>query len=360
MRESCVGLDIEGNGFFRYPERVCLVQMSIKDRPYLIDPLQIDCLLPLKQVFLDPGTVKILHAGDYDVRSLDRDFDFQFRNIFDTSIAASFVGSKRLGLDAVLKEYLGVEVTKSKKLQRSDWTIRPLSKEAQSYAADDVRYLVKARKSLSKKLKSLGRLEWVAEECERLASLRFVPRDEDTAFLRVKGCGNLDGKSLAVLKNLYELREDEAIGRDRPPFKIVSDGVLVTIAENPKGDHRKVKGIGKWGNSDMLGRIRSLVEDGLKEDPVVLPKRKSSGRFHLSHSERELAKLRLKKLKQWRISIAEDLKVEASLLWPLISLNRISQTPGSIDQEFEMKEIRRWQVKEFGDDLRRTVTSLNE
>ena len=78
--------------------------MSIKDRPYLIDPLQIDCLLPLKQVFLDPGTVKILHAGDYDVRSLDRDFDFQFRNIFDTSIAASFVGSKRLGLDAVLKE----------------------------------------------------------------------------------------------------------------------------------------------------------------------------------------------------------------------------------------------------------------
>ena len=209
-------------------------------------------------------------------------------------------------------------------------------------------------------MKSLGRLEWVAEECKRLASVRFVPRDEDTAFLRVKGCRNLDGKSLSVLKNLYELREDEAISRDRPPFKIVSDTVLVAIAENPKGDHRKIKGIGKWGSSHMKGRLQSLVEDGLKGDPVVLPKREASGKFHLSHTERELAKLRLKKLKQWRLSVAEDLKVEASLLWPLISLTRISQTPGSIEQEFEMKEIRKWQVREFGNDLVNTVKSLGE
>ncbi|MEC9277824.1 MAG: ribonuclease D, partial [Chloroflexota bacterium] len=105
-----IGIDIEGNGFFRYPERVCLIQISIGQTPYLIDPLDVEDMSPLGEVLSDASVTKILHSGDYDIRSLHRDYGFQFENVFDTSIAAGFLGSKRLGLDAILKEYLDVEV----------------------------------------------------------------------------------------------------------------------------------------------------------------------------------------------------------------------------------------------------------
>ena len=101
-----LGLDIEGNGFYRYPERVCLIQISVEDHPFIIDPLQFEDLTPLGEIFSNPKITKIVHAGDYDIRSLSRDYQFTFNNIFDTSIAAAFLGSGRLGLDAVLKEYL--------------------------------------------------------------------------------------------------------------------------------------------------------------------------------------------------------------------------------------------------------------
>ena len=126
MTHPWVGIDIEGNGFFRYPERVCLIQISLGDMPYIIDPLAIDNMDPLGFLLNDMDVVKILHSGDYDIRSLNRDYGFTFKNIFDTSISAAFLGSPKLGLDAILKEYINVVVSKDKNLQRSEWTNRPL------------------------------------------------------------------------------------------------------------------------------------------------------------------------------------------------------------------------------------------
>ena len=86
--------------------------MSVGDVPYLIDPLYVGDMEPLGEILKNDRVVKILHAGDYDIRSLNRDYGFVFQNIFDTSIAAALMGSKRLGLDAVLMEYIEVEVSK--------------------------------------------------------------------------------------------------------------------------------------------------------------------------------------------------------------------------------------------------------
>lgn len=163
LDESWIGLDIEGNGFYRYPEQVCLIQISIGDTPYLVDPLDIEDMGPLGKVISEPSITKIVHSGDYDIRSLHRDYGIVFEGVFDTSIAAAFLGSKRLGLDAILKEYIDADVTKDKKLQRSDWTNRPLTREAVVYAADDVRYLGEARSVLTQRLLDKGRIEWVEE-----------------------------------------------------------------------------------------------------------------------------------------------------------------------------------------------------
>jgi ribonuclease D len=295
--------------------------------------------------------VKILHAGDYDIRSLNRDYGFKFTNVFDTSIAAAFLGSERLGLDAILKEYINVIVSKDKKLQRSDWTIRPLSDEAIEYAANDVLHLKRAKESITAKLKDLGRYYWVEEEFVRLSDIRFNPKNEQTAFLNVKGNSDLNGKELAILKHLYDFREDIAIGRDRPPFKIISDSILVELAKDPYKDITKIFGIGSWSRTDKASQLKSVIDQGINAPAIERPSQKKDKPKSLSNKEREVANLRLRSLKEWRKKIGNSLKLDPSLLWPTVSLNRLSRFPDLLEQELDQPEVRKWQINEFYDPI---------
>ena len=171
-RDRIVGIDIESNGFFRYPERICLIQISASGRVYLIDPLAIEDMSPLGKALADRSIQVVLHSGDNDVRSLDRDWGFRVGNLFDTSIAAAFAGIKQLGLASTLQEVMDVTIPKDKKVQRSDWTVRPLSDVALTYAAEDVRHLLGLRDKLLERLHGLGRVHWVEEECDRLSKIR--------------------------------------------------------------------------------------------------------------------------------------------------------------------------------------------
>ena len=180
-------MDLESNGFHRYPERVCLIQLAVADEIFLIDPLVIEDMAPLGVLLSAPSVVKIFHSADYDIRSLDRDWGFRVSPLFDTSSGAAFIGHTRLGLAALIKDWFDVEIPKTKSLQRADWTIRPLSAELREYAATDVIYLARLADLLNDRLRALGRTAWVREECERLANVRYVAPDTKSAFLSVKG-----------------------------------------------------------------------------------------------------------------------------------------------------------------------------
>ena len=138
MTAQRVAVDIESNGFFRYHERVCLVQLMAFETAYIIDPLAIDNVDSLGELLSSPAVEKIFHAGDYDVRSFDRDWGFRVSKLFDTGISAALVASTGVGLQTVLQEHMNVKLTKERWLQRSDWTNRPLSPESIEYAANDV------------------------------------------------------------------------------------------------------------------------------------------------------------------------------------------------------------------------------
>ena len=230
---SRVALDLESNGFHRYPERVCLVQLAFPGGVYVIDPIAIGEVSALGRLLADGSVEKVFHAADYDLRSLDRDWGFRVGKLFDTSIAAAFCGFTHLGLGTVVNEVLGVVLPKSKRLQRADWSRRPLSSEALSYASEDVRHLLKLRATLGERLHRLGREDWVTAECSRLAQVRHAPRDQESAFLTVKGGRSLDGRGLAVLRALHAFREQEALRLDRPPVKVISDATLVDLASAP-------------------------------------------------------------------------------------------------------------------------------
>ena len=353
-----VAVDLESNGFHRYPEHICLVQLGVGESVYIVDPLAIDDVSPLGRLLADDSVEKVMHSADYDIRSLDRDWSFHTAALFDTSIAAAFLGSSRLGLDAVLKEYLGVEVTKTKRIQRSDWTRRPLSSEAMEYAADDVRHLVSLRNKLGAELSRLSRLEWVKEECERLSRVRSQPPDPNWAFLSIKGRSALDARGLGVLRSLHRFREREALRRNTPPFKIISNGKLVELASSPERDLGSVGGLGRFGRGADMGRLRVAIHEGLKEGPVRPPKRGKPDSPRLGPGERDLAAARHQKLKDWRTYKGAALDLDPALTWPATSLERLSRLPQSLEDEIAGPDVRAWQVREFGDDLRRLVASL--
>lgn len=358
LNHQRLALDLESNGFHRYPEHICLVQLAVSDRIYLVDPLAVDDLKPLGELLAAASVEKIFHAADYDIRSVDRDWSFSVSPLFDTSIAAAFVGSSRLGLDTLLKERLDVEIFKSKRLQRADWTRRPLSDELQAYAAEDVRHLERLAAELKSKLADLGRTEWVREECERLSRVRYSPPDKDGAFLSLKGSRDLDARGLAILRSLYRFREREATKRDRPPFKIFSNAAMLALAENPRSDLASVKGIGVYSRGRGVHRLRDALRQGMKAEPVERPQSQSPGRVRMSPEGRRLARMRLRKLKDWRKEQADRLGLGVGQVWSGTSLERISINPSGFREELWHESVRDWQRGEFNDSLHSLVTSL--
>ena len=351
LNHQRVALDLESNGFHRYPERVCLVQLAVGDSVYLIDPLAIEDLSPLGDLLSAPSVEKVFHAADYDIRSLDRDWDFRVTPLFDTSIAAAFAGHKSLGLAALLKECLNVDIPKTKKLQRADWTIRPISSELRDYAAADVRHLDHLATMLRERLDELGRVKWVNEECERLANVRYAPPDSENAFFSVKGSRDLDGKGLAILRSLHSFREREAIRRDRPPFKIFSNATMLELAAHPQSDLAQVRGIGRYRYGRAASGIRKALREGLNTVAIERPRSSAGVRPRVGVRERKAARKRLRLLKEWRLEHAEHFGIDPAIIWPAASLERLSVSPCDAGAEIRNESVRRWQRQEFGESL---------
>ena len=348
-----IGLDLESNGFFRYPERVCLVQISAPSGAFVIDPLAVEDLSALGETLANPRVETILHSGSYDVVSLDRDWGFRLGSIFDTQIAAAFVGIRRLGLGAVLESVLGVSIPKEKSLQRSDWSLRPLSERALSYAAGDVLHLFDLRNALADKLRSLGRSDWAAEECRRLAASRYEKPDPEMAVFNVKGWRNLDARGLAILKALVEYREDQAAVSGRPPFRVVPDMALAALAAKPNSDLRQVRGLGRFARGRLAAGIRKAIADGKAADPVRPPP--APRRNRMSRAETAIAGRRLTTLKTWRAEIGRSLDLDPALIWPMNSLRRAANNPDALEDEMRAEEVRDWQRAEFGDSIREAL-----
>ena len=348
-----IGLDLESNGFFRYPEQVCLIQISTPGDVFVIDPLALEDMKPLGSVLATKKVETVLHAGSHDVLSLDRDWGMHIENMFDTNIAAAFVGMSRLGLANVLEEELGVDIPKEKRIQRSDWSNRPLSQKALDYAANDVRYLHELREALGKRLRKLGREDWVKEECQRLSATRYDPPDPDMAVFNVKGWRSLDDQGLAILQSLVDFREDHAVRMGRPHFRVIPDMALITLADKPNSDLSRVRGLGNFSRGSMARGIRKAIAEGQSSKPPTRPAQPRQPR--IPRGQREAISSRLAKLKQWRIARGKDLSLDPALIWPMRSLQRIARAPDKLESEMQDPDVRRWQRKEFGKSLRRAL-----
>jgi ribonuclease D len=353
-----VALDLEADGFHRYPERVALLQIALPDgRIRIVDPLPLDGLDALGDVLADDQVTKVLHSAGFDVRSLDRDFGFHVRGLFDTAIAAQFCGSTRTGLANVMAEYEGITMAKPKRYQRHDWSARPLCSGAVAYAADDVRYLFALADTLSDRLRSAGRSSWVAEECRRLEQVRFQPpASPDESWMVIRGAKDLTSPARAVLRELNVFREAEARRAGRPPYRILPNRALLELAARPSTDLEQLPGINKRALSSARGRLTDALQRGRAAEPIPWPRRRPNGRWSRQ------AQWRLKALKAWRSIEASHLGLDVGVVWPADHLKAIAVHPDRGSRQLDEREetVRDWQWKVLGaslDDYRQSNLS---
>lgn len=349
-----IAVDLEMDSLHHYQEKVCLIQISTRQDNWLIDPLACRDLSSLATPLGDPSIRVVMHGADYDIRSLHRDFGIEVTNLFDTMIAARFLGISEFGLAALLKARFGIEL--DKKYQKADWSKRPLTPEMNAYAIADTSNLLPLCDQFREELQQKGRLEWLVEECQLVCQARVAGK-EGPLFLYCKGAGKLKGRSLAVLEELLQLRDKQSRLLDRPPFKVISAETLLEIAEIRPctlGELTSIKGMSS-GQLERYGNgLLEAVSRGLE-----LPESKLPVFPYIRKSEVvEGAKERLRQLKSWRDSKSSELGLEPGVLapnWMLESVADVTDaTCATLDR---IAGLRNWQKQLFGKDLIEAVAA---
>ena len=226
-RAEWIAVDTEADSLHAYPEKLCLLQISMAGVDELLDPLSRMDLRPALEVLRRHEL--ILHGADYDLRLLRKCCDFVPSVIVDTMLASRLLGSREFGLTSLVSKHLGVPLEKGP--QKANWARRPLTPRMEDYARNDTHYLKPLADLLRAQLREKGRLSWHQESCARLIAdcSQSRPSDPDTVW-RVKGSHHLAPPALAVLREIWHWRESEAVESNKPPYFVISPELMVELA----------------------------------------------------------------------------------------------------------------------------------
>ncbi len=344
-----LALDCEAAGFHRYSDRLCLVQLSTERDIFLFDPLSVDPREILAPLLGDPGIQVVMHGADYDIRLLDRDLGIQVRGLFDTQAAAFLLGAPAVGLAALLEANLGVVLAKEH--QRADWAQRPLAPELLAYAAADTQYLLGLADLLQGRLRALGREDWAGEEFRFLEEIRWEEEGADP-ITRVKGARDLGPRQATALRGVLEWRDRIARERDRAPFRVASDAVLLALVlERPPTLEALAS---TKGMSSRLAQQhgRELLEELRKVDALPeaslrpYPRGNRNGRGRPTPDEEALAD----RLRALRTAKAGELGVERGVLLSNAQIAEVVRLrPSTLESLKEVPGMRHWQADLLGD-----------
>jgi ribonuclease D len=253
--EPSYGLDTEFLSEHTYWPRLCLVQLSWSHGIALVDPLACD-VRALADVLRTPATM-VTHAGASDLPILDRAIGARPAGLFDTQLAAGFVGLGSPSLGSLVSVLLGVRLDKSEQL--ADWSTRPMKGSLCRYAAADVQHLLPLTVELQHRLADLGRERWASAECELLRTSAPRVSDPETAWWRVKGASSMRGEKAKVAQGLAAWRERRAQANDTPTRQVLSDFAIVAAANRPPHtvpDLFALRGVNRVAN----GTAKEIVE----------------------------------------------------------------------------------------------------
>jgi ribonuclease D len=362
QKATVLAVDTESDSMYRYQEKVCLIQFTDTEGDIILDPLKAPDLTALRPIFADRRIVKVFHGSDYDVVSLKRDFGFQTRNLFDTLIAAQFLGLEGLGLADLIGRYFGEHL--DKKYQRHNWSERPLLEEHLEYARGDTHWLPALREILDRALRRAGKLRHHREECRYIERRKWTRKPFDPeGWVRIKRTGHLDDDARRVLRELYAYRDGQARLLDRPPYKVIGDSLLIDVATKrpatrdsldrvlPRQSAMKRRHAGSLVDAVRRGLVDkrplpTAASNKRDEEEVILPS--VPARLTGRNAERVFLAL-----KDWRNHLTEGpngvtpFSVASNAVLKVIARAR----PLDLDELAGLPEVRRWQVRDHGEEI---------
>lgn len=346
LKQPSVAVDTESNSLHAYHEQVCLIQVSTDKTDYLVDPLALDDITELGDIFASTKIEKIFHAAEYDLICLKRDFDFSIVNIFDTRWAVRILGYARDGLDGLLADKFDVRL--NKKHQKADWGKRPLSGEQINYARLDTHYLLPLKEMLQAELERQDLLQLACEDFERACNVE-IPATKPVLWERMANNHAFTPRELTVLKELYDCRELIAEDLDRPTFKVMGDKQLFEIAHFPPRHLDELFGLGlsnkqvkRWGKA-----VLQAVAKG-EAAPLVKPQQpERPDEAYLS---------RLDTLKTWRKNVARKMHVESDVILPRQLMDLIAERAPQSDSELSNLLFESpWRLARYGSQILKAV-----
>lgn len=377
VKFDTISVDTESNSLHAYREQVCLIQFSTTREDYLVDPLSLTDLSALAPIFADPKIEKIFHAAEYDLICLRRDFSFEFAHLFDTMMAARILGRSAVGLGSMLESEFKIRV--DKRFQRANWAQRPLPAALLNYARHDTHYLLQLRNRLYDELSAHGRLELAQEDFRRMARIfsnGHVPDlADDPAQLilrpggagaaavtepeaepansvwRISGIQDLTPRQVAILSALAEYRERQAEAANQPPFKIINNQALISIAMSAPQSRTALGDLGALSSyqyARFASGVLEAVQKGLAAPPMHRPSTPRPDDRYLQ---------RLEALRGWRKRQAQAMGVESDVVLPRDLLYTLAeQYPRTREALSAILAQSPWRFEHFGDDILAVLT----
>jgi ribonuclease D len=262
-----LAIDTEFVSERRYQALLCLAQVATPDpgapdgvRTEVIDPLADDPPdpAPLARVLADREVEVVVHAGRQDVAILRRTWSTDVTRVFDTQLAAGFLGfGNQESYESLVRKVLHVRLQGSEGFTK--WDRRPLTAQQLEYAADDARLLLALGDELERRLLERGRLDWAREECLAVEE-STDERDPDRIYERLPRLGRLNERARGVARELVEWREDVARSMDRPPPYVLPDQALIELARRAPRDRQGLEQIRGLPAQTMHRRGDRLLE----------------------------------------------------------------------------------------------------
>ncbi len=344
--ETRLALDTESDSLYRYFYKVRLIQISTASTDYLVDPVRLHDLQPLQRLLADPAIEKVFHASENDIILLKRDFGFSFENIFDTMLAARILGRRGVGLAALLREHFGIEL--DKRVQLTDWGRRPLTEQQLSYARLDSHYLLPLRDLLADELHRMRRWREAQEAFADLPDLVYVekPFDPD-GFWRSKEVRDLRPVEIAIFRELYLWREQQARALDQPPFKVLTDQALLQLSlEQPRSlGHLPLK-------PHLATRFGPGILEAIARGQVAPAPQPPTRRTNGEGRPDPAITARYDRLRDWRAKRAAERGVDLDVILNNETLMAVARAcPTDLDALAALGLLRSWKLAEYGPEL---------
>lgn len=334
-------LDTEFHRERTYYPKLALVQLAWPDHIVLIDPLKVDMKV-LNRLFASPA-LAVLHAAQQDLDVLTHVCGAVPDRMFDTQLAAGFVGYSTPSLTSLLQAELNVTASKGDRL--TDWLHRPLTADQQRYAASDVAHLLQLHDVLVAQLTARGRLDWALDACEELRVRPTGGTDPEQAWLRLKDVRSLKSRARGVAKAVAAWRERRAASVDIPVRQVLPDLAILGIAQKQPGTQAELaraRGVDeRHSRGAIAAEILAAVAVGREQD-ASLP---ASDVDDLDRSLRPAITL----VSAWVSEVARAERIDTALLATRADLVAL------LRNDPEARLAHGWRADLLGDGIRRLV-----